>query len=120
MYQAEDRVSLARSTVLRTLLSAATTLSLLATACSSGGGSPKPQPGVTPGALSVCATNPSPAQTNLKPADFGFRQLDQPKIAQTYKRPLMIMGRANPFEGAFSVTIFDAAGKQIAGQNYHK
>jgi hypothetical protein len=97
-----------------------TALALLLTACSSDGGSPKPQPGVTPGSLSVCAPNPSPAQTNLKPADFGFRQLDQPKQAQTYKSPLMISGRANPFEGAFSVTVFDVAGKQIAAQNYHK
>jgi hypothetical protein len=93
---------------------------LLLAACSSGNGTPKPQPSVAPGALSVCAPNPAPAATNLKPTDFGFRQLDQPKAAQTYKSPLTISGRANPFEGAFSVTLFDAAGKQIAGQNYNK
>jgi len=102
-------------------VAAAATLALLSAACSSdSGGSPKPQPGVTPGALSVCAPNPSPAATNLKVTDFGYRELDQPKQGQTYRSPLMVTGKANPFEGAFSVTVFDASGKQIAAQNYHK
>ena len=47
-------------------------------------------------------------------------QVDQPMAAQTVKSPMTIAGRANPFEGSFSATLFDASGKQIAAQNYHK
>jgi hypothetical protein len=103
------------------LIALALPLALLLAACGGGATSqPKLPAGVTPASLSVCGANPSPAQTSLQPTDFGYRQLDQPKTGQTSKSPLTISGRANPFEGAFSVTLFDMSGKQIAGQNYHK
>src|SRR5262245_11265156 len=65
----------------------------------------------------VCRPNPSPAQANLQPTDFGFRQLDSPRSGDAARSPLRVSGRANPFEGAYSVTVFDASGNQIVSRN---
>jgi hypothetical protein len=70
--------------------------------------------------LNVCSPNPAPAQTNLQPTDFGYRQLTAPATNASSQSPLTVAGSANPFEGAFSVTIFNASGQQIAAMNFMK
>jgi hypothetical protein len=89
---------------------------LLLIACG-GGSSPTPAP--TP-VSNVCRPNPAPAATNLRPADCLFREVDQPKAGATVRSPLLVSGRANPFEGAFSVTVFNAGAQQVTSQNFFK
>lgn len=67
----------------------------------------------------VCGPNPSPAQ-RVQPTDFGFRELDRPRPGDSTRGPLEVSGRANPFEGAFSVSIFDAAGRPVATRDFSK
>ena len=70
-------------------------------------------------AANVCSPNPSPAQ-RAQPTDFGFRELDRPRPGDSVRSPLEVSGRANPFEGAFSVSVFDASGRPVATRNFMK
>jgi len=86
-----------------------------------GGGAEQPPPPRTPAAgLNVCRPNPAPASNSTNAAEFLFRQLDSPKAGDSVRSPLRVTGRANPFEGAYSVTVFDAAGIQVATRNFMK
>lgn len=75
---------------------------------------------VTPPALpTACGPNPSPA-VNVAPTEFGYRKLTSPASEAPTSSPLRIAGEANPFEGAYSVTIFDRQGLRVATQEYLK
>ncbi len=88
-----------------------------------GGSAGKPQspsPRAPATGVNVCRPNPAPASNSTNAAEFFFRQLDSPKAGDSVRSPLRVSGRANPFEGAFSVTLFDAAGIQVATRNFMK
>ena len=77
-------------------------------------------PAVTPPALpTACGPNPSPA-VNVAPSEFGYRKLTSPVSEAPVSSPIRISGQANPFEGAYSVTIFDRQGLRVATQDYLK
>ena len=67
----------------------------------------------------ACGPNPSPA-VNVAPTEFGYRKLTSPVSEAPVSSPLRISGQANPFEGAYSVTIFDRQGLRVATQDYLK
>ena len=67
----------------------------------------------------ACGPNPSPPRPS-QPSEFGYRQLTSPGREQPVSSPLRIAGQANPFEGAFTVTILDRQGRRIATQDYTK
>ena len=74
----------------------------------------------TPPALpTACGANPAPA-VNVAPTEFGYRQLTSPARELPVSSPLRIAGQMNPFEGAFTVTIFDRQGRRVATQDYTK
>ena len=81
---------------------------------------PNIQPTLPPSTQNVCLANPSPASNTNQPAQFGYRIVTAPAANATVQSPLNVIGQANPFEGAYSVTVYNAAGNQIAGQNYNK
>jgi hypothetical protein len=75
---------------------------------------------VTPPVLpTACGPNPSPA-VNVTPAEFGYRKLTSPVSEAPVSSPIRISGQANPFEGAYSVTILDRQGLRVATQDYLK
>jgi len=91
-------------------------LALLMAPCGDGtpgGATPTPAP-------NVCGVNPAPNPTNLRPTDFGYRRVESPRPGDAVRSPLVVRGDANPFEGAYSVTVFDAAGRQITARNFFK
>jgi hypothetical protein len=93
------------------------------TAICTGGKAEAPEPGstATPGATAnVCGPNPAPPAANLQPSDFGFRQITAPAPGASVRSPLHMTGQANPFEGAYSITIVGAGANQIASMNYNK
>ena len=67
----------------------------------------------------ACGPNPSPA-VNVAPTEFGYRKLTSPVSEAPVSSPLRISGQANPFEGAYSVTILDRQGLRVATQDYLK
>ncbi|MPZ49951.1 MAG: hypothetical protein GEU75_11770 [Dehalococcoidia bacterium] len=75
-------------------------------------------PAATPVA-NVCGPNPSPAPA-VQPSDFSYRMIASPLPGAVVQSPLTVSGQANPFEGAFSVTVFSAAGQQIAAGDFNK
>ena len=75
-------------------------------------------PATTPVA-NVCGANPSPAP-NVQPAEFSYRMIAVPQPGATVTNPLMVSGQARPFEGAFSVTVFNGSGQQVASVNFTK
>jgi len=93
-------------------------LTLLMTPCGGNGA-----PGATPAASpvpNVCGVNPAPNPTNLQPTGFGYRRVESPRPGEAVRSPLVVRGEANPFEGAYSVTVFDAANRQITVRNFSK
>jgi Immunoglobulin-like domain of bacterial spore germination len=95
-------------------------------ACDEGTAAPSPtaaagaNAAVTPPVLpTACGPNPSPA-VNVAPTEFGYRKLTSPVSEAPVSSPLRISGQANPFEGAYSVTIFDRQGLRVATQDYLK
>jgi hypothetical protein len=70
--------------------------------------------------VNVCQTNPSPYAASLTQSDFGYRQLSMPQAGDTVTSPLIVSGLANPFEGAFSVTIVNASGQTIVSRDFLK
>ena len=68
----------------------------------------------------VCVPNPQPVPAGLAPDDFGFKEVERPRSGDTVRSPLQVEGRANPFEGAYSITIFDGAGRVLATGNFNK
>ena len=91
------------------------------TAICTGGKAEAPEPGGTvPAGASVCGPNPAPPAASLQPTDFGFRQISAPSAGASLRNPLHMTGQANPFEGAYSITIVAAGGNQIASMNYNK
>ena len=89
----------------------------------SGGKAEAPEPGSTVAAgagANVCGANPAPAAGGLQPTDFGFRQIASPAAGASVRSPLRMTGQANPFEGAYSITLLGPNGSQIAAMNYNK
>jgi len=66
-------------------------------------------PGQTPAPLNVCAPNPDPAQPDMV-------TVTQPSPGDAVASPLKVTGKIAAFEATFRITIFDAAGNQIADQ----
>jgi len=82
---------------------------------------PEPGPTVPPVAnANACSPNPAAAAANLQPTEFGFRQISAPQPGASVRSPLHMAGQANPFEGAYSITLLGANGNQIAAMNYNK
>jgi hypothetical protein len=98
-------------------------LSSLAFACDDEEESaPTPTPQVQATATPVanaCGPNPSP-YTPVQPTDFSYRLIAAPQPNAMVQSPLTVSGDANPFEGAFSVTVFDANGQQVAAGDFNK
>jgi hypothetical protein len=97
-------------------LAGAAIAALLLAACGSGSPSaatPTPVP-------NVCGANSAPYQAGLRPVDFGYRRLDTPRPGDTVRNPLVVRGDANPFEGAYSVTVFDGQGRRLAARDLFK
>ncbi len=65
-----------------------------------------PTPSPTP---KVCAPNPDPAKPDIV-------DVVQPSPGDTVASPLKVAGKIATFEATFRITIFDAAGTQIADQ----
>ena len=75
---------------------------------------------VTPPSLpTACGPNPSPA-VNVAPTAFGYRKLTAPVADAPTSSPLRVSGQANPFEGDYTITIYDRQGRRIATQDYLK
>lgn len=101
----------------------------ISVACGSDSKAPSRPPTNTPAARqqqstpvpqNVCQANPAPATNNNQPSQFGYRLIASPAANASVQSPLSIQGQANPFEGAYSAALFNAAGNQIALQNYNK
>jgi hypothetical protein len=67
----------------------------------------------------ACGANPAPA-VSVAPTEFGYRQVAAPAKDAPVSSPLRVSGQANPFEGAFSVTILDRQGRRVAADDYLK
>lgn len=111
-----------RLLVVALIILIAIVIAIIAAICSSGKAE-APEPGASPtltGSADACGPNPSPAPANLQSTDFGFRQITAPVAGAAVRSPLHMTGQANPFEGAYSITIVGASGNQIASMNYNK
>jgi hypothetical protein len=80
---------------------------------------PIPNVMIPPPLPTACGDNPAPARP-AAPTEFGYRQLASPTKDAPVSTPLRIAGQANPFEGAFTVTILDRQGRRVATQDYTK
>jgi hypothetical protein len=106
------------------------TVALMLTACNDDDDSDGPGPTNAPQQAqpsptvatqaNVCLTNPAPATNNNQPTQFGYRVVTAPAANATMQSPLTIQGQANPFEGAFGATLYNASGAPIATQDYNK
>ncbi len=65
--------------------------------------------GQTPAPLNVCAPNPDPAQPDMV-------TVTQPLAGDAVASPLHVTGKIAAFEATFRITIFNAAGQQVADQ----
>lgn len=75
---------------------------------------------VTPPSLpTACGPNPSPP-VNVAPTEFGYRKLTMPIPEAPVSSPIRVSGQANPFEGDYTITIYDRQGRRIATQDYLK
>jgi len=82
-------------------------------------GNATPVQNTPPSLPTACGVNPAPA-VSVAPTEFGYRQLTSPARELPVSTPLRIAGQMNPFEGAFTVTIFDRQGRRVATQDYTK
>jgi len=120
-----------RLLVLALIVAIAIIIGLAAALIAGGRKAEAPVPGATPGATpgagasatqaaNACGPNPASAPPNVGPADFGYRKIASPAPGSNVRSPLHVAGDANPFEGAFSLTVVDGGGRQIASMNYNK
>ena len=94
-------------------------ITVSALACSGGGPGVSASPPAATAIVNACGPNPSPAPT-VQPTEFSYRMIASPQANASLQSPLTVAGQANPFEGAFSVTVFNANGQQIAANNFNK
>src|SRR3990172_10053236 len=91
---------------------------VLVLACNNGdgvditpGATVSPGPGdesPTPtGQADVCRPNPDPASADVA-------EVDSPEAGDSVTSPVTVSGQFNAFEAQFKITIFDAAGGEIA------
>jgi hypothetical protein len=83
------------------------------------GASTTPVQNTPPPLPTACGPNPAPA-VSVPPTEFGYRQLTSPARELPVSSPLRVAGQMNPFEGAFTVTIFDRQGRRVATEDYRK
>jgi len=86
---------------------------VLLTAIASCGGDPdevseSPTASASP-TDNICAANPDPATPD-------FNQVAKPEPGDSLSSPITVSGRIAAFEATFQITIFDAAGAEIADQ----
>jgi hypothetical protein len=72
-----------------------------------GNGEPQPSPGSAGPLGTVCAANPDEANDDEL-------QIDEPLGGDPVDSPFTVRGRVAAFEATFKITLFDAAGNQLA------